>query len=143
MQRLAIGITVAVGIVAIVIAILVRGSGSEPPRYEKMTLDSGRTLKIIRMGRIDVRSGRPTIKIKYETPIFIWRERAVRTEADAIWRELSADSSFSTVLQEHHITESVLEPTNSPRGILSVGGTSTLIYRRASNGTWVHASSDE
>ena len=143
MQRLAIAVTVVVGIAAIVIGILVKGSGAVPPHYEKFKLDSGRTLKIIQMGRLDVRSGRPTIKIKYETPIFIWRERAVQTEADAIWKELRADSSFSPVLQENHITEAILEPTNSARGILSIGGTSTLIYRRAPNGSWAHVASDE
>jgi hypothetical protein len=126
--------------VAIVARLLIQGE-REP--YRKITLASGRPLRVLRMGRIDVRSGRQTIMIKYETALPIGSPMAVRAEADAIWREMYEDPLIVPLMNQEGITEAVLEATSSPSGFFSIWGTQTYIYRRASNGTWYHISSDE
>jgi hypothetical protein len=118
-------------LVLLVLATACGGPASQPA-YQLRTLRSGRTVKVLGVGRTQLpeESG-PTLILRYQTDIAMSDTAELLREAEDIWHDLQAEADSAKV------GGVVLSATAAPTGgVVSMSHRYNFVYEKAGDGTW-------
>ena len=107
------------------------GGRASQPAYQLRTLSSGRTVKILAVGRINFPESGPALMLRYQTDVAISDTARLRQEAEDIWHD------FQPVADSARVSGVVLSANSPPSGgLVSKSEGYNFVYERAPDGTW-------
>jgi len=89
------------------------GCSSDAQRSKSLTLPSGRTVRVLGVGRMNFTAGDPALMLKYETDLRIQDKTALRTEVDDIW------SVFRNDVEKGKFKAAIISANEVPQGLIA------------------------
>lgn len=116
---------------AIIAVALLVSCGPPATPYKLVRLPSGKSVKVLSVGKVYFSKGEPALMLKYETDLPITDVAALEREADELWQ------SFQHDVENAHLKNAIISASSHPSGgFVSRSQSYNFVFQQSANGLW-------
>lgn len=116
---------------ALALALVALGCGRSEAPHQDLQLPTGRTVKVLSVGKAYFSKDTPAMTLKYETTLPITNVDALGAEVDEIWMVVQPEANRANV------TNAVITASTPPKGtFITTGSNYNFVFQKGEDGTW-------
>lgn len=97
-----------------------------------LKLQTGRTIKILSVSKVEYSKGVMALMIRYQTTLSIDQHKALSDEVDDLWKMVVND------VERYGYSKAIISSNEAPKGVfITTNRALTFIFEKGSDGKWI------
>ncbi|MBV9494340.1 MAG: hypothetical protein JOZ54_08835 [Acidobacteria bacterium] len=118
-------------VLLVLVALLALGCVRQEAPHQDLQLPTGRTVKVLSVGKLYFSNDRPALTLKYQTDLPITNVDALGAEVDEIWMV------FQPEVDRANVTNAIITASTPPKGtFVTTGSNYNFVFQKGEDGTW-------